>query len=68
MIISGIDKGVMQLDDLITQLNSIKEQVVDGGSFKVSVNDMLIYDFEDNIELDFDNQCINFKDGLSYEE
>lgn len=47
----------MNIDDLLVQLTSIKEQL---GVMNIRVDGQLVKDFEDNILIDEDTNSINF--------
>lgn len=50
-------KKIMNIDDLLVQLTSIKKQL---GIMNIRVDGQLVEDFEDNILIDEDTNSINF--------
>ena len=59
MVEKGLDKGVLELDDLIENLTRIRRKF---GNKKISVNNMLVYYFSEVIYIDEENDCIDFCD------
>lgn len=47
------------LDGLIVYLQSIKEQITEGGKLNVSVGGRPVLDFEDSIKIDEENNSVD---------
>lgn len=56
MIKGGINDGVMQLDDFIKYLQSVRETE---GNLKLCVNGSFVYDLEDTVEVELMSDIID---------
>lgn len=65
MINTGLDKGVMQVSDLIDKLKSIQEE---HGNFKVSMNGTYCYKLQKDIEIDRVRGYVDLTHNLHREE
>lgn len=61
MIKGGINDGVMQLDDFIKHLQSIRETE---GNLKLCVNGSFVYDLEDTVQLEPMSDIVDIIDAI----
>lgn len=54
---TGIDNGVLELDDLIDYLQNIRKNK---GNMKIAINGQLQYEFKGSVEVDTKYDCVDF--------
>lgn len=61
MIKNGVDKGVIQISDVIKYLQEVEEEQ---GDLKFCINGQYIYNLKETVEIDEENNCVDFKDDI----